>query len=59
MNRTDVEMNKPMCLDLLITDISKIAIHEYWYNYIKPKYEDKAKLFYPDRYGQFGSSCKI
>ena len=48
-----------MCLDLLIADISKIAIHEYWYDYIKPKYEDMAKLFYPDRYGQFGSSCKI
>ena len=31
---------------MLILDISKILINKFWYNYIKPKYEDKSKLCY-------------
>ena len=56
---TEVEMDKLICLDLLIVDISKIAIHEYWYDYIEPKHGDKAKLCCKDRCGRFYSSCKI
>ena len=33
-----------MYLDLSFLDISKIAMDEYWYDYIKPKYRYKAKL---------------
>ena len=31
-------------LGLSILDISKIAMYEYWYDYAKPKYGNKARL---------------
>ena len=31
-----------------ILDISKTLMYEFWYDYIKPKYQDKAKLCYAD-----------
>ena len=31
-----------------ILDISKTLMHEFWYDYIKPKYGDRAKLCYMD-----------
>ena len=30
-------MNKPVHLDLLILEICKIVMHEFWYGYVKPK----------------------
>ena len=41
-------MNKPVYLGLSILEISKILIYEFWYNYIKPKYQNDAKLCYMD-----------
>ena len=31
-----------------ILDISKTLMYEFWYDYVKPKYQDKAKLCYMD-----------
>ena len=31
-----------------ILDISKTLMYEFWYDYVKPKYKDKAKLCYMD-----------
>ena len=31
-----------------ILDISKTLMYEFWYDYIKPKYQDNAKLRYMD-----------
>ena len=31
-----------------ILDISKTLMQEFWFDYIKPKYQDKAKLCYMD-----------
>ena len=31
-----------------ILDISKTLMYEFWYDYIKPKYQDKTKLCYMD-----------
>ena len=41
-------MNKPAYLGQAILDISKTLMYEFWYNYIKPKYGDKAGLCYMD-----------
>ena len=41
-------MNKPVHLGMQILDISKILMYEFWYDYIKPKYQDKAKVCYMD-----------
>ena len=42
----EVKMNKPISLGLSILDISKTNMFEFSYGYIKPKYEDRAKLCY-------------
>ena len=41
-------MNKPVYLGMSILDISKMLIYKVWYDYIKPKYEDRSKLCYTD-----------
>ena len=48
MRKTKVIMNKPVYIGQAILDISKTLIYEFWYDYIKPKYGDKAKLCYMD-----------
>ena len=48
MNKTKVKMNKRIYLGLSILDISKILMYEFWYDYIKPKYNDNVKLCYMD-----------
>ena len=48
MKKTIVRMTKPIYLGLSILDISKPLMYEFWYNYVKPKYGDKAKLCYMD-----------
>ena len=44
MKKTRVKINKPIFLGMSILDISKTLIYEFWHDYIKPKYQDKAKL---------------
>ena len=44
MNKTKEKMNKPIYLRLSILDISKILMYEFWYDYMKPKYNDYVKL---------------
>ena len=46
MKKTKVKMNKPVYLGMSILDISKTLMYEFWYDYIKPKHKDKAKLCY-------------
>ena len=48
MKKTRVKMTKPIYLGMSILDISKILMYEFWYDYIKPKYGDRAKLCYTD-----------
>ena len=48
MKKTRVKMNKPIYLGMSILDISKTLMYEFWYDYIKPKYQDRAKLCYMD-----------
>ena len=44
--KTKLKMNKPVYLGLSILEISKTLMYEFWYDYIKPKYQDNAKLCY-------------
>ena len=49
MKRTPILMNKLAYLGLSTFEISNIVMHEFWYDYAKPKYEEKAKLCSMDR----------
>ena len=48
MKTARVKMTKPLYLGMSILDISKALMYEFWYDYIRPKYEERAKLCYPD-----------
>ena len=43
MEKTEVKMNKPIYLGVPVLDINKTLMYEFWYDYIKPKYGDRAK----------------
>ena len=42
--RTQIFMNKPVYLALSIFEISKVVIYDFWYDYVKPNYNEKTKL---------------
>ena len=44
MKKVKVNMNKPIYLGISILGISKTLMYEIWYDYVKPKQKDKAKL---------------
>ena len=46
MKKAKIKMNKPIYLGLSILEISKILMYEFWYDYVKPKYNDNVKLCY-------------
>ena len=48
MKKVKVKMNNPVYLEFSILEISKTIMYEFWYDYMKPKYLDKAKLCYMD-----------
>ena len=48
MKKAKVKMSKPIYLGMSIFDISKTLMYEFWYDYIKPKYQQKAKLCHMD-----------
>ena len=48
MKKTKLKMTKPRYLGMSILDINKTLMYEFWYDYIRPKYGDRAKLCYTD-----------
>ena len=48
MKKVKVKTNKPIYLGLSILELSKITMYEFWYDYVKSKYMDNAKLCYMD-----------
>ena len=42
------KVNKPIYLGLSILEISKILMSEFWYDYMKPRYDNNVKLCYMD-----------
>ena len=45
MEKTEILMNKLVYLGLSILKLHKILIYEFWYDYVKPKYCEKANFF--------------
>ena len=41
-------MEKPIAVGQAISDISKTLMYEFWYDYLKPKYQDNIILCYMD-----------
>ena len=41
-------MNRLVYLALLLLDLIKTLMYEFWYDYVKPKYDENAKLCYMD-----------
>ena len=41
-------MNKTVYLGLLVLELSKIVMNEFWYDYVKPNYGKIARLCYMD-----------
>ena len=57
MKTTQIYMNKPVYLGLLILELSKILIYEFWYDYVKPK-DTKIVLYVLYGYRQYYCICK-
>ena len=48
VKKIQIFMNKLVYWGLSILEISKTVMYEFWYDYIKPKFNGKAKLCYMD-----------
>ena len=48
IKRTKVKINKPIYLGLSISEIIKLLMYEFWYDYMKPKYGGNVKFCYMD-----------
>ena len=48
MRKTEVLMDKPTVVGQATLDIIKTLMYEFWYDYLKPKYQDNIKLCYMD-----------
>ena len=46
--KTEILMNKPVYQELSILELSKILMQDFWYDYVKAKYVEEAKLCYMD-----------
>ena len=44
LKKAEILRNKNFYLGLLILELSKIFIYEFWYDYVKPKYGKKARI---------------
>ena len=51
-------MNKPIYLRLSILQIGKAVMYQFWYDYVKPKYQDNGNLCYTDT-DSFTENIKI
>ena len=49
MRKRQMYMNKPIYFGLSISELIKISMYEFWYNFVKPKHGEKAKLCCMDK----------
>ena len=48
MKKSQILMNNLVYLGLSMLDLSKTLMYEFWYDYVKPKYGENAKLCHKD-----------
>ena len=48
MRKSEILINKPVCLGISPLEFSKTLMNDFWYDYAKPKSGEKAKLCYMD-----------
>ena len=48
MKKIEILMNKRVCWGLSVLELSKILMHHFWHDYVKPKYGEKGKSRYMD-----------
>ena len=51
MRKMQILMNMPIYSDLSILNVIKTVMYEFWYAYLKPKYNENAKVCYTDADG--------
>ena len=44
MRKTQLLMNKRVCLGLSVLDLCKTVMYEFWYDYVKLNYSENAKI---------------
>ena len=45
MKKAEILMNKPVYLGLSILELSKTLMYDFWYDYVKPKYDEMMMKF--------------
>ena len=58
MRKTQILMNKPVYLGLSALDMSKTVTYEFWYDYVKSKYVENAKLCYMNTDSFIADYCR-
>ncbi len=48
MQKVELTLNKPIYVGFTILDVSKLLMYQFHYDYIRPKYGDKAWLLFTD-----------
>ena len=48
IKKIKVKMNKPVYLGMSILEFSKTLMYEFWYDFVKPKYQNNAKIWHMD-----------
>ena len=46
MKKIKVKMNKRINFGMSILDLSKTLMYEFWYDYIKPRYQDSKTMLH-------------
>ena len=44
MTKTEIFMSKPAYFTLSILEVNQVVMYEFWYDYIKLKYEEETML---------------
>ena len=50
MIKKTVKLDKPIQIGFTILNLSKMAVFDFYYGYLKPKYKDKLKLLATDSF---------